>query len=201
MQAQFSLKDGRGYVHSSDIMAYVLQRFGVLAPDKIVIDFFRPTVSEVELVLRDKRADYAADGAVFAVKVIYGQTLEVYSALPLACQPILERVESSHCVVAEAYAAQAMEVTSSARKVSDFFMDLNTCLKRHWKDYSYQNRIPLIRRMELRLPFQVPTGVLIVGKFQKLKLGAQAWHFNAPAVPDFEFSVIGLHQDLSPAKK
>lgn len=194
MAPQFPLKDGREYVHSSDILAFALRFFSAMKPDKIVVDFLKPTTSKVHLVLQETPVDPAVDGAFFTVKVVQGQALHVYRALPLTGQAIDESVDSHQCVASEKYSPTAIEVTSSAQTVADFFNDLNWCMKNHWHAYNHQNRALLVRRMELRMPFSVPTGVSIKGEFKKLKLGAQAWHFTAPTLPEFDFSVIGLYQ-------
>lgn len=197
MESQFSFRDDRDYIHNADLMAFVLRRFGTQALDKIVIDFLKPTSTVVDMVLRDHNVDTATDDAVFTVKLMRGHVLQVYSALPQASQPIVERVVSDNSAVSATYTPQTMEVTSPARTASDFFLDLNNCMKKHWKDYNHQNRALMMRRMSLRLPFQVPTGVPLSGKYRKLKLGAQAWDFNAATLPGFEFSVVGLYQKSS----
>lgn len=194
MTPQFPLKDGREYVHSSDILAYAMRLFGAMKPDKIVLDYLKPTTSRVHLVLQETPVDPTGDGAFFTVKVVNGQALHAYRALPVTGQAIEERMESRHCVAFEDYSPTSMEVTSTAQTDADFFNDLNSCMKHHWHAYNHQNRALLVRRMELRMPFSVPTGVAIQGEFKKLKLGAQAWHFTAPTLPEFDFSVIGLYQ-------
>lgn len=197
----FLFKDSRGYVQIADIADYVLHQFGALEAGRVVIDFLRLTTSHIELVLVDKHADPVTAGSLFTVKVTRGNEVEVYHALPLAQQPILERTKSSRSVTSETYSPQGFEMISSAQSVSDLVFDLTTCMKRHWTQFNYKDLVPLMRRASFQLPFAIPTGIAVEAQLKKLKMGAQAWYFKAPAMPNFEFSVVGMYQDSGPAWK
>jgi hypothetical protein len=190
MASQFVFKDARGYVHPSDILPFVLERTAVHAPSRVVVSLHKFTTTQVEWVRSG--GSVAPQGAAnFSANVTCGEQSDTWLACPLPDQAVDSRVPSRGSVIHQAYSAQGFEIVSGATDVAGLVMDLITCMKSHWQQFDRRDGTPVTRRLDVKVPLPVPTGLTVLGRCQARPL-SQTWTFRAPEMPGFELAIVAM---------
>jgi len=195
MSDRFAFKDGRAYVHLSDILPHVVDRFASTRPSRIVIDLHQPTVCQVQWVRRGPGESLAQDTATLTAKVYQGDVCQTWDARPVPADRVVDRVMSQRCVVEERYFDQGFDMVSMATDRSTFVLDLISCMKAHWRQFYQQAGAPLTRRAEVMCPLVLPTGHTVQGRLRKRRTRVQSWHFSAPSAPGFDLAIVGMLLD------
>jgi hypothetical protein len=125
MISNIKFRDNRKYLHSSDILNYVLNKFGSLQADNFVLDFYRPAVTNFDLVIAEQYLD-SWPKPFFSVKVLVGSEVNVFKALPIDSDAERCSLTSTLGLTSEKYFLEGFEVTSEANSRSDFFYDLHS---------------------------------------------------------------------------
>lgn len=175
----FVFRGGRDYIHSSDFLGFIESALEPRGRDlKVRIDFLRPIRSHVRLVVADQLEQKLWEPPLAMVGVDSDSGIHNrYSVLAEPHEALPGRKEAFRGVVDTTYHAGGYCADVSSRSLQSFLYDIVSCMKIHWQTFhSSKDKIPLVRRVEINLPFTPPNH--IEGCCQPLKLGAQRWSFK-----------------------
>lgn len=188
MMSNIKFRDNRKYLQVADILSYVLNKFDSLQADHFVLDFFRPSVANFDLVMAEQYLD-SWPKPFFSVKVLVGSEVIVFKALPIDSDIEHSRFTSTQSLASEKYFLGGFEVISEANTKSNFFYDCTLALKNYAKIFNEKANSGLIRRIEINRSFVAPQG-RVRGQLRELKRGVQAWDISSPETPEAVFSLI-----------
>ena len=182
-------RDGRRYVHGSDIFQCAMELFPGLENQRTIVDLHRPTSTPFKFVAPSDVSD-SKNSPLFSVKTFQAQKCQEWIAVPVSEAIEIENVQSSCKLSAEVHSSTGFEALSGAEQIADLIHDLVLAIKSHRQQHAYRDPL-MIRRIEADHRF-FATGGWIQGTWKDLKMGAERWTFVRPECPDALLTMTGL---------
>lgn len=171
----------RDYINSSDIMGFLESVFEPSGSHvRLRVDFMKPIRSHVRIISKDQAESSDGGPALAAVSVVSNRGVDCYCVLAEPKSDLPERKQAVRCVASETYSQNGFVANTSSGSTQSFLYDLMSCMKAHWRTHHFRvNKTPVIRRIEITLPFKLTDHV--EGFYRPLKFGAQQWTFKERA--------------------